>query len=134
MSDNTVGRLFLKNFQVLQNVKLNNSCILKDSAEFTEDIKKIDCQLIRHVQLIPFLYYKNVDSRSYETNYMEDTSFNDLLNSMGLVLDEKHVKTGNFDHIRNHIVDTGIVYNSSFLYEQLFVVPSLKLQNPAVII
>ena len=132
-STNTLARIFLKHFQFIQGRRLSSVCILQETPEFLNELKAIDVKSLRQVQMIPILYYKSSTSPQYEANYgSNDPYFNDIISELGIVLEDKHIKTGNFDHLQELVQDVGLVYNTGLFYEQVFIAPTLKLSNKMV--
>lgn len=132
-SENSQARLFFHHFKFLDALHLKNNLMLKESEAFRKAIKKIDKMPIRTTQIIPFLYAKNIEDLSYETNYLVDDYFNNFLNSLGIKLDDKHICSGNFLHIKKLLKNTGVVYDANLLTELIFVVPTLKLNHKTTV-
>ena len=131
-SESTLARLFLKHFQLIQGKRIEAGHILRNDADLLADLRVLDTKSIRYPQVVPLLYYKSGISHQYEGNYGLDPGFNELLSSLGIVLQENHMRTGNFDRFKDLIVESGVVYSSGLLSEQLFVVPSIRLANRSV--
>eukprot|EP01022_Parablepharisma_sp_SALTPOND_P028472 TRINITY_DN71015_c2_g1_i1.p1 TRINITY_DN71015_c2_g1~~TRINITY_DN71015_c2_g1_i1.p1 ORF type:complete len:1027 (-),score=106.69 TRINITY_DN71015_c2_g1_i1:12447-15527(-) len=131
-SENTLARLFFKHFQFIQGRHISSACILQETSEFMHDLKAIDSKAIRATHTIPILYYKSSTSTQYEANYGDDPCFNEILGELGVVLETKHIRTGNFGHFKDLIEDVGVVYYAGLFYEQVFIAPSIRLNNKPV--
>lgn len=132
-SDNTYARIFLRHFQVLQPWKINQLSFLKDDENFNRLLKKIDMTTLKLSLKVPFLYIKNIESTTFETNYSEDPYYNEFLISLGNILDEHNIHTGNFDHLIDLICNIGIVYSTNLLTELNFLTPTIKkYQSPSI--
>jgi hypothetical protein len=77
------------------------------------------------------LYLASPESRVYEQNYVQDKNYNDFLQNLGLILEEKHLKTGNFDNLKEDIINCGVIYHSDPFYELVFIVPTMKAETHA---
>jgi len=131
-SKNTVPRLFYKHFQFIENKRIQNAALLSETQEFYNELKQLDNKPLRYTQYIPILYYKSSTQLLYESNYKEDVLFNEIISEMGVELEEKHIKTGNFNNYIEIIQEMGTIYSTEFFLDQLFVVPTLKLNNRTV--
>ena len=131
-SGNTAAHLFFKHFQVLDSPK-PRPLLLQEDERLIVELQKIDTITLRHVQIVPLLYFKTADSPTYECSFSGDEYFNNFLKSLGAVLEEPHIKTGHFDSYKEFLKATTVVYSANFFTEQLFLVPSLKpVKNPTV--
>lgn len=126
-SEGTVNRIFLRHFQFLHTHRVNHIMLLGEEAGLRTQIELIDALPVRECFTVPLLYLKNSDASSYETNYMEDTGFNDFVGSLGIALDHKHVRTGNFNHLKDKVGNMwGMVYSANCTEELVFLCPSLR--------
>jgi hypothetical protein len=113
---------------------LEQLSLLKDDEALLAQMKSLDSISIRDHFQVPFLYIKENESKSYEVNYLADTYFNEFLVSLGLILEGRHIRTGCFDHIRDLVENTGVVYSANCFSELVFLCPSLKpLKSPKVL-
>jgi hypothetical protein len=132
-SENTLARLFFNHFQLINENNLSSTFTLKETKELIEDLKLLDNKPKVLLQTIPLLYYKSATSDLHEINYNEDKNFNEVVKELGLVLDQSHISTGNFNHIRELLESVAVVYNKKLFYEQVFIVPSLRLNSRTVV-
>lgn len=126
-------QLFLLHFRFFGIKKAKQFILLHESEKMISNLKMLDETPVRLIMKIPLLYLKSIDSLTYETDYQSDTSFIDFARSLGTILEERHIKTGNFDHIKHLCTNAGVVYDTNCFTEQIFVAPSLKpLKNAPV--
>ena len=126
-NENSAGRIFLQHFRILNLSKLKTIKVLKEDEKLLTKIKIIDSTPVKDCIKSPLFYFKDCDSMTYETNMANaDPYFNDFLSSLGTIVDEPHIRTGNFEHLRDLITNAGIVYSANYCSELVFVCPSLK--------
>ena len=132
-SENTLARLFFNHFQLINEKNISSTFTLKETKDLIKDLKLLDNKHKVLLQTIPLLYYRSPTSDSYEINYNEDQCFNKIVKELGLILDQSHIDTGNFNHIKELLDSVGVVYNGKLFYEQVFIVPSLRLNSCSVV-
>ncbi len=125
-SDGSLGRILLQHFQFLNPARVSRISILREDARLATQLRLIDSLPVRERFCVPLLYLRDSDSPSYETQCQSDTYFNAFVGSLGVVLEPAHLRTGNFDHIKDEILCSAVVYSANCLEELAFLCPSLR--------
>lgn len=115
-------RMFLHHFRpfISQGAKL-----ILNTEDAKTLIKEIDEITLKGMLFIPLLYLKTPSSDHYNTNTSTDPQFNSFMTSLGTVLKDSHIRTGNFDSIADIFKDVGIVHFPARFTDLVFLCPSL---------
>ena len=132
VSHNTLARIFLTQFQMLHSRNISSTYELKESAELLDELQAIDNISCKYLQKIPILYYKSALSKTYEINH-EDPYFNEIVGELGISLKPTYQSTGNFNNLSELIKDVEVIYNAELFDEKVFIVPSIRLNDPQAI-
>ena len=126
--ENAEGRHFLSHFKLIPTETQSNIQYILDKPDLLQRIKQLDTRTHRPILVVPILYLKSPDVLGCEVDkerVPQASTYNTIMSTLGLQLTPQHLRTGNFSHIQNDILNLGAIYNAYPLQELVFVVPTL---------
>eukprot|EP00826_Nyctotherus_ovalis_P066291 TRINITY_DN9786_c0_g1_i1.p1 TRINITY_DN9786_c0_g1~~TRINITY_DN9786_c0_g1_i1.p1 ORF type:complete len:262 (+),score=51.31 TRINITY_DN9786_c0_g1_i1:101-886(+) len=117
------SRIFLHHFKFLNNP---GAKLMDNSSEFIQKLQEIDGIPLKEIIEIPVLYIADPGSEPFEIMPQNDLQFNELLEGIGTVLTEAHIRTGNYEMVKEYVQDIGLIHSADYFSDVFFLCPSIK--------
>ncbi len=130
---NLFARQFMQHFQLLRPLRGLRLLAPTPPMKFAGLLRRLDKIAVKNTLVVPLLYVGSARDTTFRRNDRSDPVFTDFVRSLGLSLGQDQLRTGNFNHIRELVQTTAVVYDTNCFTELAFLVPSARFSQTSLV-